>query len=193
MREGAGSWLEGPTFQRSGTRGESLGLPAEGPGSLATPGIRVVAFVIDAIVANLLAGLPYLFGVRYGPGERGYAVYAAFLIMEFVLVSTAGATIGKQLCRIRVVRTDGGRLAWPWVLARTLLLGFLIPAVVWDRDGRGLHDKAAGAITIRTGGAAPGSIVSRSKPAGEPVRTPAAKAVRATKAPATSKRRKKRR
>jgi uncharacterized RDD family membrane protein YckC len=195
MREGAGSWLEGPTFQRSGTRGESLGLPAEGPGSLATPGIRIVAFVIDAIVANLLAGVPYLFGVRYGPGERGYAVYAAFLIMEFVLVSTAGATIGKQLFGIRVVRVDGDRLTWPWVLARTLLLGTLIPAVVWDRDGRGLHDKAAGAITIRTGGAAPGSVVSRSKPAVEPVRTAPAKAVRPTKAQAkpATKRRKKRR
>ena len=154
MRESAGSWLEGPTFQRGSARGGSLGLPADGPGSLASPGVRVGAFVIDAIVANLLAGLPYLFGVRYGPGERGYAVYAAFLIMEFVLVSTAGATIGKQLCRIRVVRVDGARLTWPWVLARTLLLGILIPAVIWDRDGRGLHDRAAGAITIRTGGAA---------------------------------------
>src|SRR3712207_390325 len=112
MREAAGTWLEGPTLQRSGPRGSSLGLPEEGPGSLASPGVRIGAFVVDAIVANLLAGVPALFGVRYGPGERGYAVYAAFLIVEFVLVSTVGATFGKQLFRIRVVRAaDGGRVA----------------------------------------------------------------------------------
>ena len=79
---------------------------------------------------------------------RGYAVYAAFLLQEFVLVSVTGATIGKQLCGIRVVRAaDGGRSPWPWVLARTVLLGLLVPAVIWDRDGRGLHDRAAGALT----------------------------------------------
>src|ERR1700712_2983242 len=156
-RAAAGSWLEGPAFEGTGPRGGSRGLRADGPGSLASPGSRVVAFVIDAFVANLLAGLPYLFGVRYGPGERGYVVYAAFLLTEFVLVSGAGATIGKQLCRIRVVRADGGRLAWPWVLARTVLLGFLIPAVIWDRNGRGLHDRAVGASTVRTGKASSGS------------------------------------
>jgi uncharacterized RDD family membrane protein YckC len=207
MREAAGTWLEGPAFQRSGgPRGSSLGVPEQGPGSLASPGIRIAAFVIDAFVANLLAGLPYLFGVRYGQGERGYAVYAAFLLAEFVLVSVAGATIGKQVCRIRVVRADGGRLAPHWVLARTLLLGILIPAVIWDRDGRGLHDRAAGALTIRTGGPAaasgPGSA-SASAPsrAAAPARETGAASARpaAKAAPARSagksqpKRRRKRR
>jgi uncharacterized RDD family membrane protein YckC len=174
-REAAGSWLEGPAFDRTSPRGVSLGLPAEGPGSLASPGVRLVAFLIDGVVANLLAGLPYLFGVRYGPGERGYVVYAAFLLAEFVLVSVAGATIGKQLCRIRVIRLDGGRLAWPWVLARTILLGFLIPAIIWDRDGRGLHDKASGALTIRTGGAPPPPSAATPPPATQqsPRRAPA--------------------
>jgi uncharacterized RDD family membrane protein YckC len=122
---------------------------------LASPGIRLAAFVVDSIVANLLAGLPYLFGVSYNAGERGYAVYAAFLLQEFVLVSVTGASIGKHLCGIRVVRAaDGGRLAWPWVLARTVLLGLLVPPLIWDRDGRGLHDRAAGSLTLRVGRAA---------------------------------------
>jgi uncharacterized RDD family membrane protein YckC len=30
-----------------------------------------------------------------------------------------------------------------------MLLGLLIPAVIWDRDGRGLHDRAAGTVVIR--------------------------------------------
>jgi uncharacterized RDD family membrane protein YckC len=152
IRAAAGSWLEGSAFGRGGPRGARLGLPEDGPGSLASPGIRIGAFVLDAVVANLLAGVPYLFGVRYGQGDRGVAVYVAFLVQEFLLDSVAGGTIGKQLCRIRVVReADGGRLSWPWVVVRTILLGLLIPAVIWDRDGRGLHDRAAGALTIRTG------------------------------------------
>jgi uncharacterized RDD family membrane protein YckC len=155
MRHAAGSWLEGPAFDRTEPRGGQLGLPAEGPGSLASPGVRLLAFVVDAIVANLLAGVPYLFGVTYGPGVRGYVVYAAFLLHEWILVSLTGATIGKQLLGIRVVSMAGGRLRWYWALARTVLLGFLVPAVVWDRDGRGLHDKASGALTLRVGPAAP--------------------------------------
>ncbi|HSP39564.1 MAG TPA: RDD family protein [Frankiaceae bacterium] len=160
-RQAAGSWLEGPAFQRTEPRGGRLGLPADGPGSLATPGARVAAFVIDGVVANLLAGVPYLFGVSYGPGERGYVVLAAFLLQEFLLVSATGASIGKQLCGIRVVRADGGRLPWPWVLVRTVLLGFLVPAVIWDRDGRGLHDRAAGALTLRVGKAPVGASAAR--------------------------------
>jgi len=48
-----------------------------------------------------------------------------------------------------VRRLDGGRVAWLWVLVRTVLLLLVIPAVVYDRDQRGLHDKAAGAIAVR--------------------------------------------
>src|SRR3954453_2134802 len=122
MRDAAGSWLEGSAFGRGDPRGTRLGLPPDGPGSLASPASRLAAFLLDAIVANLLAGVPYLFGVHYGPGVRGYVVYAAFLLQEFMLVSVAGATIGKRVCGIRVIRSAGGLLAWPWVLARTVLL-----------------------------------------------------------------------
>jgi uncharacterized RDD family membrane protein YckC len=158
MRDAAGSWLEGSAFGRGDPRGTNLGLPADGPGSLASPASRLAAFLLDAIVANLLAGVPYLFGVHYGTGVRGYVVYAAFLLQEFVLVTVAGATIGKRLCNVRVVRAAGGPLPLPWVLVRTVLLGLLIPAVIWDRDGRGLHDRAAGALTLRAGPAGTRSV-----------------------------------
>ncbi|MDQ1739361.1 MAG: hypothetical protein QOE53_1013, partial [Pseudonocardiales bacterium] len=35
------------------------------------------------------------------------------------------------------------------VLLRTVLLVLVIPAVVWDRDGRGLHDRLAGSAVVR--------------------------------------------
>jgi hypothetical protein len=149
--------------------------------------------------------------MRYGPGDRGFVVYLAFLLQEFVLVSVAGATIGKQLFHIRVVRLDGGRLAWPWVLARTVLLGVLVPAAIWDRDGRGLHDRATGALTVRVGPSAPASAraatarpASAASAAGKPgaaaVKSPAAPRASATERPvaagrpaAAAKRRRKRR
>lgn len=203
MRQSAGSWLEGPAFNRSEARGGQLGLPAEGPGSLASPGARLIAFLVDGVVANLLAGVPYLFGVTYGPGVRGYVVYAAFLLHEWILVSLTGATIGKQLLGIRVVSLAGGRLPWYWALARTVLLGFLVPAVVWDRDGRGMHDKASGALTLRAGRSAsstptvpvPGARAggaSTSRPTGRPAQgaSPSGRSGGATRP--TSKKRKRR-
>jgi len=34
-------------------------------------------------------------------------------------------------------------------IVRTLLLFLLVPAVIWDRDGRGLHDRASGTAVVR--------------------------------------------
>ncbi|PZU30429.1 MAG: RDD family protein, partial [Microbacterium sp.] len=35
-------------------------------------------------------------------------------------------------------------------IVRTLLLCLVIPAVIWDADQRGVHDKAAGTVLLRT-------------------------------------------
>ena len=34
-------------------------------------------------------------------------------------------------------------------LVRTALLCLVVPAVVWDADGRGLHDRVAGTAIVR--------------------------------------------
>ncbi|MBX6389745.1 MAG: RDD family protein [Frankia sp.] len=150
MRRELGSWLEGPGLPRDGTPGERLGLPAAGPGSIASFGARIGAFFVDAVVANLLAGVPALFGVAYSSNVRGLVVCGAFLLVEFVMVSVTGQTIGKQLFRIRVVRVrDRGRQGWPWIAVRTLLLALVIPFFMVDRDHRGLHDRACGTALVR--------------------------------------------
>jgi uncharacterized RDD family membrane protein YckC len=143
-------WLEGPPLPpREDLPGVRLGLPAEGPGSVCGFGPRLGAFALDAIVANLIAGVPYLFGVRYGPGDRGLVVGGVFLLMELVLIASGGRTLGMRFLRIRVTRLDGGQPGFGAVLARTILLGLVIPAVIWDHDGRGLHDRASGVVVIR--------------------------------------------
>jgi uncharacterized RDD family membrane protein YckC len=149
MARAIGSWLSGPPLPSDFVPGVRLGLPADGPGSVASIGARLGAFFIDAIVANLIAGLPYLFGVRYSATARGYVIFGAFLIIELLFDAVYGQTVGKRLLGIRVIRVDGdGLAAFRWLVLRTLLLGSLIPAVVWDRDRRGLHDKAAGVVVV---------------------------------------------
>ena len=81
------------------------------PGSVASTGSRIGAFIIDAIVANLLAGIPYVFGVRYTPNSRTFIVLGAFLLMELVLDASYGQTLGKRILGIRVIRVDGNGLA----------------------------------------------------------------------------------
>ena len=34
-------------------------------------------------------------------------------------------------------------------VARTVLLVMLLPAVIWDRDGRGLHDRLTDTAVVR--------------------------------------------
>jgi uncharacterized RDD family membrane protein YckC len=198
MARAIGGWLSGPPVPTDFEPGVRLGLPADGPGSVASIGARLGAFVIDAIVANLLAGLPYLFGVRYSPNARGFAILGAFLVVELIFDAIYGQTPGKRLLGIRVIRVDGDGLgSFPWLLLRTVLLGVLVPAVVWDRDRRGLHDKASGTVVVLDPNKAarnrppvsPKPTVSAAKsakPAAGPARTP-------KKAPAGSSRRKRRR
>jgi hypothetical protein len=46
------------------------------------------------------------------------------------------------------VRLDGRPLGVVRAALRTVLLLLLVPALIWDRDGRGLHDKAADSVVV---------------------------------------------
>ncbi|MFC4030243.1 RDD family protein [Streptomyces polygonati] len=151
-REVIGSWLSGPRAAAEdmgvefGYRGERLGLPEEGPGSIAPVGRRLVAVFIDWILCVLIA---YgLIAHRDYNASNPWAL-ALFAALSLVSLALVGSTPGKRLLRLRVVRLDGGRLLPLGVLIRTVLLLLVVPAVIWDRDTRGLHDKAAGAVQIR--------------------------------------------
>lgn len=152
----SGSWLEGPgaalrsDVERSAYPGQRLGLPAEGRGAVAGFGRRLGAIVIDWFVCLLISGAltrHSLFGAHH-PISPGWPLLALFV--EYVaLVPTIGSTIGMRLAGIGIRRLDGARLTLPWVVVRTILLLLVVPAVVYDRDQRGLHDKAANAVAIR--------------------------------------------
>ena len=129
-----------------GYRGERLGLPEEGPGSVAPVGRRVAALFIDWILSVLIA---YGLIAQRDAHLAGNWALLVFAVVSLVALALVGTTPGKRLLGLRVVRLGGGRLGPLAVLIRTVLLILVIPAVVWDRDTRGLHDRAANAVQIR--------------------------------------------
>jgi uncharacterized RDD family membrane protein YckC len=129
-----------------GYRGERLGLPEDGPGSVASIGRRVLAIFIDWVLCVVIAYGLIAHRDVHSANNWALAVFAAVSLIGLAVV---GATPGKLLTRLRVVGLDGRRLGPLAVVIRTALLVIVIPAVVWDRDTRGLHDKAAKAVQIR--------------------------------------------
>ncbi|GAA3703455.1 RDD family protein [Terrabacter ginsenosidimutans] len=157
-RKDFGSWLQGPRERTSAGeqyRGRDLGLPQHGPGSVAGFGIRFVGVLIDwgiaSVIARGLFGVPLPFSQPPASGGQGFVVLAVFGVMHLLLVGTVGLTIGHRVVGLQVRSLGGtGRVLPLQALARTLLLCMFIPAVVWDRDGRGLHDKVPGTVIVRT-------------------------------------------
>lgn len=131
--------------------GASLGLPATGPRSVASLGQRVVAFVLDVLAGALIGGLLNAFVVDPEPLQRSLAANGAFAVEVAILTALTGQTIGMRLVGIRVLRLSApdGLPGFVSALVRTALLMLVLPAVVFDRDGRGLHDRAAGTIVVR--------------------------------------------
>jgi len=156
-RRDFGSWLQGPRARTSVDgeyRGRDLGLPPDGPGSLAGFGTRLVGVLIDwgiaALIARGLFGVPLPFSQPPASGNQSFIVLGVFGLMHLVLVGTVGFTIGHRIMGLQVRSVAGGRVLLLQALVRTLLLCLFVPAVIWDRDGRGLHDKVPNTIIVRT-------------------------------------------
>ncbi|GAA0254668.1 RDD family protein [Saccharothrix mutabilis subsp. mutabilis] len=156
MSKWTGSWLSGPraalepgadsgdgTTQR--WRGERLGLPQSGPGAVAGTGRRAFAILLDFALAMGVASV-----FTYPELPKNWSLLAWFAI-TVIGVGFFGFTPGHAVFGLRVARTDGSAtVGLPRAALRSLLIFPIIPAVVWDADGRCLHDKASGTIVLRT-------------------------------------------
>jgi uncharacterized RDD family membrane protein YckC len=136
--------------------GNRLGLPEEGPGSVAGWGRRILALFLDWLIAGLVASAVTSKPMWAGGNDYNTAQLVTFFAITAILTGLAGATIGHRICGLRVMNlrpgATSGYAAQVGLLGgtiRALLLCLLIPAVVYDRDRRGLHDRAASTVVVR--------------------------------------------
>lgn len=144
-----GSWLGGTRSAGMdlGHPGERLGLPESGQGAVASYGRRLVALAVDLFLAAVIAAfLARVFG--WDQLTRSWASTAIFGLQAWLFTGLLGITVGKRLCGLRVARLDGKPVGLLWSLARTFLLLLVVPALFWDRDYRGLHDRAANTVVV---------------------------------------------
>jgi hypothetical protein len=120
--------------------GKRLGLPESGPRSIGRLGRRIAALAIDWAAAVLISVAFF----QYDP----LATLGVFAVAQAVFLLTTGGSVGHLLLRMRVVPVAGGPLGWWRPLARTALLCLVIPAAIWDRDQRGMHDRAIGTVLV---------------------------------------------
>jgi len=134
--------------------GKKFGLPATGPMSVAPMGRRLIALIVDWVLCEIIASSIVGHSLFTGATDKHYQAaqfltLGLFVLEVYLLTAVSGLTIGKRLLGIRVIRTDGSRPGFKWAALRTLLLLFVIPACLTDRDMRGLHDRASDTIVVR--------------------------------------------
>ena len=138
-REGTGRQTFG-SLAPSRYPGERLGLPEHGVHSVARVGRRIAAVAIDWALAVLISVAFF----SYDP----VATLVVFVVLQIVFIPTLGGSIGHRVLGLRVVALSGGWVGLWRPAVRSVLLGILVPALVWDSDQRGFHDKIAGTVLI---------------------------------------------
>ena len=121
--------------------GERLGFPEVGRGSVARPGRRLAALAIDWACAVLISVAFFHY--------NQWLTLEEFAIVQIVFLPTLGGSPGHRLVGLRLALLRGGWVGLWRPIVRTALLVLVIPAVIWDADQRGLHDKAAGTVLLR--------------------------------------------
>ncbi|MEH3079238.1 MAG: hypothetical protein PGN11_21690 [Quadrisphaera sp.] len=123
--------------------GQGLGLPEAGPGSMATPGRRVIAIVVDWLACSLVSFAFF----DYDP----FATLLLFVVEQVLLVATLGGSFGHALVGLRVHRLVTTTTPPPPLAAllRAVLVALVLPAFLPGGDGRQLHDRLAGTALLR--------------------------------------------
>ncbi|MBI4944124.1 MAG: RDD family protein [Actinobacteria bacterium] len=149
-RRDMGSWLDGPGGSRTPVDadaehpGARFGRPAQGAGSVASFGRRVVGLLVDWLLCVLIAQ-----GLLSSVGRPDLMALVVLVTEHVLLVGTLGMTIGHRVAGIRVETLEGRPPGPARALVRALLLVLVVPPLFTDRDNRGLHDRAAGTLVLR--------------------------------------------
>lgn len=153
MAKMTGSWLSGSNSAlpndddtEQAYQGEKLGLPKFGEGALAPTARRAAALFIDWITSMGVAAL--ILAGNIG-GSISTVTLAVWFVIGVLSVTFFSFTPGQLFMGIRVSRVDApGRVGFARALVRSLILMFVVPAVVTDADSRGMHDRATGTALV---------------------------------------------
>lgn len=91
-------------------------------------------------------GLAFLI---FGANPNEFAILGIFGVLQVVVILIANGSIGHLVFGLRVVPLIPGYLGVWRPFVRTILVMLFVPAVIYDRDQRGLHDRWAGTILVR--------------------------------------------
>jgi uncharacterized RDD family membrane protein YckC len=125
------------------TQRDESGPPATDTGVFAPPSVfrRFGALLLDWILCLLLSNF-------IGDPLRDGWPPVVVLIVEYALfIGLFAQTPGMYLMKIRCVSVSTGRpIGVPRAFLRGVLLCLVVPALIMDRHGRGLHDRAVGSV-----------------------------------------------
>jgi uncharacterized RDD family membrane protein YckC len=121
--------------------GKRLGLPQSGPGSIARMGRRIGALAIDWALSVLISNAFFNYDA--------IATLGVFVLTQIVFTVTIGSSVGHRLFGLRLITSDGRPLGIWRPVVRPLLIALVIPAVIWDADQRGMHDRLVGTALVR--------------------------------------------
>ena len=160
-------------------RGAVRDMPSESELELAGRGARLLAAILDSIIASLMIYVPGLivaaatgtFGqIEQAGSELDFEVLALPLFVCFMgfvawawitllLVARYGQTMAKRLLEIRVVRSDGtqaslGRIFWLRNVVNGLLgviplYGLIDPLLIFGERRQCIHDLIADTIVVK--------------------------------------------
>lgn len=115
---------------------------------------RLVAMVIDGLILIAIGVAARAVGMGFVYRRIDIFVGAAYAI--YFWVNRGGATLGKQVMKIKVVTENGKALDYKTATLRylgyfvssvALFVGFLW--IVWDEKKQGWHDKIARTVVIK--------------------------------------------
>jgi uncharacterized RDD family membrane protein YckC len=114
--------------------------PITEPPSLAR---RFGALLVDWGLCVLVSGF---FG---DPIQDGWPPVVVLIVVYGFFIGLFAQTPGMWVSRLGCVSyADGGRIGVLRALLRGVLLTLIVPAVIMDRERRGLHDRVAGSVVI---------------------------------------------
>lgn len=127
--------------------GERFGLPETGPGSVATLPRRGAQFLLDAILAGLVTAL-----FTYPELPRNWSLlgWAVLMVVPVAVIGMSPAMVPLGLRVLRLDRPDSAGIGLLWALVRTFSVFLVVPALIVDRDSRGLQDRVSRTVVVRT-------------------------------------------